>query len=174
MSKIKKTKIKTVDFEKAIMSKVKSNELTMKPRWYFVVGSVFTLIGFVTFTIVAVYLTNLILFIVRKHGPMGQFHLEQALNSFPWWLPVLIIVGIVGGFFFLRKYEFSYKKNTWLIVVGFLISVIFAGYLMDTLGLNDIWSQQEPMKGFYHQLQGQNNNFQRRQGMREQGRVFNR
>ena len=172
MPKIKKIKIENL--EKTIMNKVKSNEITMKPHWYFVSGSAMTFIGFVAFTIISVYLTNLILFLARKHGPMGQFRLEQILNSFSWWIPALVITGIVGGIFFLRKYDFSYKKNIWLIVVGFFISVIFAGYLMDVLGLNDLWSQQEPMKGFYHRLQGQNNDSQRGQGMRGQGRAFNR
>jgi hypothetical protein len=169
MSKTKEIKIKTVDFEKAIMSKVKSNELIMKSHWYFVAGSVLTFIGFVTFTIVAVYLTNLMLFLLRKHGPMGQFRLEQILNSFPWWIPIFAIVGTIGGILFLRKYDFSYKKHFWLIIAGFFLSIILAAFLLDYFGLNDAWSRQGPMRGFYHQLQSQNNQFLKGQGAMHNG-----
>lgn len=165
MSKTQKIKITTASLEKTIMSKVKLNEITMKPHWYFVIGSVLSAIGFIAFTVGAIYLTNLMLFLLRKHGPMGEFRLQLIINSFPWWIPLLAIIGIIGGIFFLKKYDFSYKKNFWIILVGFIISIVLAAFIIDYLGLNDTWSNQGPMRGFYHQLQGQNNNFQRGQGM---------
>jgi hypothetical protein len=157
MSKIKKIKISNL--EKTIMTKVKSDEIMMKPHWYFAIGSILTFIGFIAFTAGAIYLTNLMLFLLRKHGPMGQFRLEQILNSFPLWIPIFIFIGIVGGIFFLKKYDFSYKKNFWIIIIGFFISIILAAFLIDYLGLNDTWSRQGPMKGFYRQIQNQNSTF---------------
>ena len=168
------SKIKTLDLEKAIMEKVKSNEITMKPRWYFVAGSILTFIGFIAFTIGAVYLINLGIFLLRKHGPMGQFRLEQILNSFPWWIPLLAVVGIIGGIFFLRKYDFSYKKNLWFIVLGLVISVVIAAFVINELGLNDIFARQGPMRRFYKQLQGQNSSQQKGQGMHGQRKFNNR
>jgi hypothetical protein len=162
MSKIKKTK--TLNLEETIMAKVESNEITMRPHWYFVIGSIFTFIGFIAFTAGAIYLTNLMLFLLRKHGPMGQFRFEQILNSFPLWIPILILIGLIGGIFFLKKYDFSYKKSFWLIIVGLIISIILAAFLVDYLGLNDTWSRQGPMKGFYRQIQNQNSTFPKGQG----------
>jgi len=138
------------------MAKVKSNEISMRPRWYFVLGSLLMIAGFVSFSIGAVFLTNLTLFLLRSHGPMGQWRLQQLLTSFPLWVPILAVVGIVLGIVMLRKYDFSYKKNFWLIVLGFVLSVILAAFLIDQLGLNDIWSRQGPMRRFYQQVEGQN------------------
>lgn len=149
------------------MAKVKSNEISMKPRWYFVVGSLLTIAGLVGFSVGAVFLTNLTLFLLRRHGPMGQWRLQQLLTSFPLWIPVFAVIGIVLGIWMLRKYDFSYKKNFWLIILGFILSVILAAFVINQLGLNDVWSRQGPMRRFYQQVEGQKPIFQRES---EQGR----
>jgi len=146
------------------MAKVKSNEISMKPHWYFALGSFLIVAGLVSFSIGAVFLTNLTLFLLRRHGPMGQWRLQQLLTSFPLWVPVLAILGIAIGIWLLRKYDFSYKKNFWFIVLGFILSVILAAFIIDRLGLNDIWSRQGPMRRFYQQVEGQNPPFQRGPG----------
>jgi hypothetical protein len=156
--------IKQVDFEKTIMAKVKSNEITMKPRWYFVIGSFLMVAGLVGFSIGAIFITNITLFLLRRHGPMGEWRLQLMLNSFPWWVPILAIVGIVSGIWLLKKYDFSYKKNFLLIVTGFVISIFFAAFILDNLGLNDVWSRQGPMRRFYNQIEGADPEFQRGPG----------
>jgi hypothetical protein len=154
--------ITPADFEKTIMAKVKSNEISMKPRWYFVLGSSLMVAGLAGLSVVAVFLTNLTLFLLRQHGPMGQWRLQMLLSSFPLWVPILAIAGIVFGIWMLRKYDFSYKKNFWLIMVGFIVSVIIAACIIDHLGLNEIWSKRGPMRGFYQQMEyGRGNRFHR-------------
>lgn len=146
------------------MAKVKSNEISIKPRWYFIVGSILAVAGLAGFSIGAVFLTNLTLFLLRKHGPMGQWRLQQLVTSFPLWIPILAIVSIALGIWMLRKYDFSYKKNFWLIILGFILSVILAAFAIDILGLNDTWSHQGPMRRFYQQVEGQSPTFQRGPG----------
>lgn len=128
----------------------------MKPRWYFVLGSLLMMAGFVSLTIGAVFLTNITLFLLRQHGPMGQWRLQTMLDSFPLWVPLLAVAGITLGIVMLRKYDFSYKKNFWLIVAGFIVSIVLAGYILNYLGLNDTWFRQGPMRRFYRQIEGQN------------------
>lgn len=152
----KTQKITPVDFEHTIMTKVKSNEISMKPRWYFVLGSLSLMLGFVGFSIGAVFLTNLTFFLYRRHGPMGEWRLQHLLTSFPWWVPMLAVLGLVLGVLQLRKYDFSYKKNFSLIILGFIFSVLLAAFVIDQLGLNDIWSRQGPMRRFYQQIEEQN------------------
>ena len=165
----KTSKITPVDFEETIMAKVKSNEIAMKPRWYFVLGSFLMMMGLVGFSIGAIFLTNLTLFLLRRHGPMGQWRLQVLLNSFPVWVPILAIVGIVFGIMMLKKYDFSYKNNFRLIIAGFIVSIILAALVLDYLGLNDLWSRQGPMNRFYQQIEGQNVTGPRGQG---QGRFY--
>ena len=102
---------------------------------------------------------------------MAQWRLQQLLTSFPLWVPILAIVGIVLGIVMLRKYDFSYKKNFWYIVLGFILSVILAAFLIDQLGLNDIWSRQGPMRRFYQQVEGRGSITPRGSGQ-GQGRFY--
>jgi len=157
-------RVTQVDFEKTIMAKVKSKEISMKPRWFFVVGSLLMMAGLVGLSIGAVFLTNITLFLLRQHGPMGQWRLQVMLDNFPLWVPVLAVAGIVLGIVLLRKYDFSYKKNFWIIISGFIISIILAGFVMDYLGLNDVWSRQGPMKRFYQEIEGKNTTIPRGEG----------
>jgi len=154
------------------MEKVKSNEISMKPRWYFVAGSVCSVVGLASLIIGVSFLVNLSLFLLRKHGPMGQWRLQQLLVSFPWWVPMLAVGGMVLGVWMLRKYDFSYKKNFWLIVVGLIFSVILAGVVIDGLGLNDVWSRQGPMRRFYQQVEIQDGNAPLESGQGKGGAGF--
>lgn len=159
-----------VDLEKTIMAKVKSNEISMKPRWYFIAGSLLMITGLISFSVVAVFLTNLTFFLIRRHG-LGQWRLQTILASFPLWVPILAVVGIGLGIWMLRKYEFSYKKNFWLIVAGFIVSVILTALVLDYFGLNTTWSRQGPMRRFYQQIDRQNSTLPQSSG---QGRGRNR
>lgn len=135
------------------MAKVKSRQITMKPRWYFAAGSILMIAGLTALSVGAIFLTNLTLFTLRRHGPMASWRLEMMLQSFPWWIPLLAIMGIALGIWMLKKYDFSYKRNFILIVLGFIVSILIAAFIIDSLGLNDIWSKKGPMKRLYQQVE---------------------
>lgn len=155
------------------MAKVKSNEISMKPKWYFIVGSLLTITGLAGLSIGAIFLTNLTLFLLKKHGPMGQWRLQLLIESFPLWVPLLASLGVILGIWMLRKYDFSYKKNFWLIILGFILSVFIAAFTIDQLGLNDIWSRQGPMRRLYEHVEGEKSTTPREQGQ-GRGREFRR
>ncbi|KKR51743.1 MAG: hypothetical protein UT89_C0009G0010 [Parcubacteria group bacterium GW2011_GWE1_40_20] len=160
MSKNKKVisiEQKMANFEKEVMSKVTSGQITMKPKWYFVLGSVFSIAGLAALSVASVFLVNVMMFSLRRHGPMGQWKLEAMLGSFPIWIPILAISGVTLGIWLLKKYDFSYKKNFLVITVGFIASIIVAGFIIDQLGLNDIWSKRGTMRKFYQGIENQGN-----------------
>jgi len=156
MSKNIKTENK-VNMEEEVMSKVTSGKIIMRPRWYFIVGSVFSIIGLVALSVMSVFLVNVVMFSLRQHGPMGQIRLEEMFTSFPLWVPFLALFGIITGIFLLRRYDFSYKTSFFLIVVGFIASIIIAGLIIDNTGLNDSWSQKGVMRQFYQGVGRQEN-----------------
>lgn len=151
MSKTKK--VKPVDLEKIVMKKVMSGEVVMKPKWYFIFGSILTLIGLIGSSIGTVFLVNLSLFLLRQHGPMGGWRLQQMIESFPWWVPVLAVAGMVLGVWLLKKYDFSYHKNFKLVAVGFISAVIVAAVIIDRLGLDEVWFRQGPIRRFYQRYE---------------------
>jgi magnesium-transporting ATPase (P-type) len=130
-----------------IMSQINQGKLKMKPKWYFILGSVFTFVGLVSTVIVSTFSVGLISFSLRSHGPMGQYRFDQMLASFPWWTLLLAIIGLTIGVWLIRQYDFSYKMRPWLIIVGFILAIIIGGYIIDITGVNDIITRKGPMKG---------------------------
>lgn len=143
------------------MAKVMSKKISMKPKWYFVAGSISMMFGVIGLSIGAVFLANLTLFLLRSHGPMGQWRLQTMLTSFPWWIPILSIVGMISGIFLFRKYDFSYKKNFTVIIIGFITSILVSAAILDYSGLSDIWFKRGPMRQFNQELQEQNPTIQK-------------
>jgi uncharacterized membrane protein YdcZ (DUF606 family) len=135
--------------ETAVMNKISAGHIIMRPRWYFILGSTLMGLGLVAASIGAIFLINLNFFLLRQHGPMGELRLQLMLESFPWWIPFLAILGIATGVFLLKKYDFSYKRNFTLIASFFVIALILAAFLIDLTGINDTWFRQGPMKRLY-------------------------
>lgn len=134
-----------------IMEKIRHDEIKMHSKLYFVFGSILMFVGLIASIVVSILLVSLIQFSLRTHGPMGQYRFEQMLASFPWWAPAIAIIGIVAGIFILRRYDFSYKHNIWLVTLVFIVSVIMAGMIINLTGLDDIWLKRGPMRGMMRQ-----------------------
>ena len=109
----------------------------MRPRVYFVMGYILTILGAVFSFVTSVFFIGLTRFAIRAHGPMAGYRLDQILSSFSWWIPALAVLGIVSGVYILKKYDFSYKINFKLFIIGLLASILIAGYVIDLTGLND-------------------------------------
>jgi hypothetical protein len=148
------SKKKQISIEDDVMNRINSGEVKMKPRWYFIAGSILMFGSVVALALVSIYLINLALFALKPHyGPGAGFRLEAMIAGFPWWAPLLAISGIFLAVWLLKKYDFSYRKNFLLIILSFVLAVIMGAFLMDALGFNDYFSKRGPMKGFYRQVE---------------------
>lgn len=135
------------DIEKEIMNKIDQGEIKMRPRVYFVIGSIFTFLGLIFAVITSTFLISLVRFSLRAQGKMAQYKLDQLIENFPWWTLVFAVVGLIVGIWLIRRYDFSYKLKPWIMILGFVLAVIIAGWLLDITGFNEIVSQRGPMKG---------------------------
>ncbi|MFA6094673.1 MAG: hypothetical protein WC757_02190 [Candidatus Paceibacterota bacterium] len=140
-----------------VMDQIHNNKIKMRPRIYFILGSVLTFVGLVSSVIVSIFLVGLMRFSFRSHGPMGSFRLDQMLSNFPWWAPVLAVIGLVAGLWLLRRYDFSFKINFKLIIIGLVLAVIAGGFIIDAVGLNNVLIRRGPMKGIMRQYIQDNN-----------------
>jgi len=130
-----------------VMGQIHLGKAKMKPKIYFVAGSVLTFVGLVSSVIASIFLFGLIKFSLRTHwGPGAQYKLDQMLSNFPWWTLVFAVLGLVIGIWLIRQYDFSYKKEPWIIILGFILVVMIAGWTIDVMGLNDNLLQRGPMK----------------------------
>jgi uncharacterized BrkB/YihY/UPF0761 family membrane protein len=148
-----------------IMNQIHKEKIKIKPKIYFVIGSIFTFTGLVASVVISVFLIGLIRFSLRSHGPMANYRLDQILSNFPWWAVVFSILGLIIGIWLLRKYDFSFKVNFKLVIVGFVFAVIIGGWLVDSLGLNDLLIRRGPMQGIMRQYKLDNNLYEG-QGLR--------
>ncbi len=143
-----------IDITKSVMSKIKTERIKMKPKWYFLLGSLFIVLAFVCLIIISIFLISLITFSLKSHGPMGAIRYQQIISNFPWWAPIIVIVGLVAGIVLLKKYDFSYRKNFLFIAVIFISAILLAGILIDILGFDNLWIKRGPMRKFYQQYNG--------------------
>jgi len=146
------------------MEKIHGQHIRMRPKMYYFLGSLLVLSSLVFSVVSSVFLVSLTRFALKTHGPIGQLRLQQLISSFPWWAPVLAAIGLIVGIWIMRKYDFSYKFNFPLLIVGFILAVVIAGWTIDYLNLDTIWFQQGPMRGIMRQYM-QNNGLQPGQGM---------
>jgi uncharacterized membrane protein YdcZ (DUF606 family) len=146
------SKDKKLDLETKIVSQIKTGEINMKPRWYFIAGSLLLVSSLVGLSMGVIFLANLSVFLMRKSGPLAAWRIQSILSTFPWWIPVAAVAGVFVAIWLLKKYDISYKKNFSLIVIAFIVSILFAGFLLDRLGLNEHLSRGR-MRKFYQEYE---------------------
>jgi hypothetical protein len=132
-----------------IMEHIRGGRLQMRPRAYFLLGSILGISGMIASVIGSTYLFGLISFSLRRHGPMGNYRLSQMIAEFPWWTIILAGVGLTAGIFLLKRREFSYRHNFKIVALIFILAVMAAGWLMDLTGLNDVFARRGLMRGLY-------------------------
>lgn len=136
------------------MSKIEAEQIRMRPKWYFLLGTLAIFIALIGLVILSIFLISLITFSLRSHGPMGIVRYQQLISSFPWWAPIIVVIGLTMGIALLKKYDFSYKKNFLFIILVFIAAVLLAGVLVDILGFDMFWIKRGPMRRFYQQYDG--------------------
>lgn len=135
--------------EKNVMNQINSGLVKMKPRWYFVLGAILTFTGLVISFMSAIFFSNLAIFMIKRSGMQGEWKIIASLASFPVWIPFASIIAFVLGIYFLKKYDFSYRRNFATMVIVVVFAVILGGYILDLTGINDIWSTKGYMRGLY-------------------------
>ena len=137
-----------IDLSDKIMTTIKEKELKMKPKWYFYLGSTLGFLGLLASVIISAFFISVISFTLRPHpGPGYPYRIQLIWSSFPWWAVIMAILGLTTGIVLLKKYDFSYQKNFWIILAGLVAAIIIASILMDQSGLTDLWTRKGPMRG---------------------------
>jgi hypothetical protein len=130
-----------------VMNQIHQGKIKMKPKIYFIIGSILTFLGTASAFIVSMFLVGLIRFSLRPRlGPGAQYKLEQMLANFPWWIIIFTLVSLTIGIWLIRKYDFSYKTKPWIVVLAFILVIVIAGWTVDMVGLNDTLLRRGPMK----------------------------
>ena len=122
----------------SIMGQIHQGKIKMKPRLYFIIGSMLSFVGVVLSILTTIFVISFIRFSFLAQGPMGEYKAEELVSHFSWFGPIFAILGLVIGIWLLRQYDFSYKINFRIMVVIVILAVTVAGIVLDMTGLNNI------------------------------------
>ncbi len=145
--------------KKEVLRKIKTGEIKMKPKWFFVLGSILSIFGLIGSFVFTAFIINLIIFILKPHyGPNYPLRLNLILNNFPWWILILSFISLISGIFFLKKFDFSYKKNSSFVFLVIIVSIIISAIFFNQLGINELFMKKGPrfMRRFYREMQLKN------------------
>ncbi len=134
-----------------IIEKINYNGIKIRPRSAFILGSMISAIGVFISTTIAILAIHLLRFRLTHPGIGAARKINFILTSLPWYVPVIAILSLVGGYLLLKRYDFSYRKNFSLILAIILVGLILSSYVLDRLGLDDFLSR----RGYFREIYGQ-------------------
>lgn len=134
-----------------VIKKIENKEVSIRPQWIFLLGSVISAIGLVLSTALTLLATQLLRFRLEHPGFGATRKLVFILASLPSYIPILAILGLVGGYLLLKRYDFSYRKNFGIIVILIVLGLIGSSYFLNHLGLDNFLSK----RGYFRQIYGQ-------------------
>lgn len=119
-----------------VLQKIRMNELTMRPRFYFTLKLIaFIVVAFLT-TLVSIFIFSFILFSIRASSQLtllgfGARGWYLFFLMFPWPLLFLDVVLIAVLELLLRQFRFGYKKSIVYLLLGLLVIVFALGFALD-------------------------------------------
>lgn len=102
-------------FKDKILEKIKSEEVKMKPKMYFVFTSMLYIVGLTLGTIFTVYLLSFLLYFFTSQSlehtrNFGLYGIKIFLISLPWIIILLSIILFIILEILVRHFKFGYKK----------------------------------------------------------------
>lgn len=142
------------DLSQKVMKQIHKEKVKMRPRFYFIAGSILLGIGLTGAILGAILFINLTFFRMRIHGPLGflwfgRFGFRPFLATFPWVFLLIAIAGILGGLALLRRHDISYKKSFLGLVIALVVLVLIMGFVLDRIGFNERLERIKPLRPFY-------------------------
>jgi hypothetical protein len=127
---------------KDILDKIKRNEVTMRPKTYFIVRLVALILVALAIYVITIFLSSLVLFTIRASGHasligFGPSGWEVFLLLFPWKLLILDILLIILLEWLLRSFRFGYRIPVLYLFLGVVCLMVVSGYVLDRLHLHD-------------------------------------
>ena len=137
-----------------IKEKIKKDEIKMKPKYYFLLGSLSITLGVILSFLFSAFFINLISHRIRiqkltQYLPMGGQGRMMFLRHFPWHFMIVSLALLALGAWLLKKYDISYKKSFLIILVGIIVATICSGLVVDKIGINKHFEKRPGFKRLY-------------------------
>lgn len=143
-----------------IVRSIRSGEIKMRPRWYFVMRDTLGTMAIVIVLLIAVYLASFIIFVLHQDGawfvPVFGFSGWYALfNALPWVLITLSGLFVVLLASLATRYQFGYKWPLLYSLLGIVFLILAVSFLFVQTTFSDVLfasslSRQIPLLGEYY------------------------
>jgi len=129
------------NISEAVLSKIKSGEIKMRPKMFFVLKLVLLILGAVTVILSALFISSFIFFTLKISGisllpGFGFPGLKILFFSLPWLLIFGLIALIVTSELFIKHFHFIYKKPILYSVLAVIIIVFLGGFFINNIGFH--------------------------------------
>jgi hypothetical protein len=141
-----------------VMKKITSGEVTMKPKWQFIIGSVFLSLGLFLSINASILLSHITMLVIRQPGPQGLLKLQFVIERFSW-VFVLILASASISLYLLRSYSFFYKKSVLFSIFIFFTIVIASSFLLSFTQFRNHFQERNPMRRMYYSIEKQSQEF---------------
>lgn len=127
MSKETKT-----DISRSVMEQIKHGDVSMRPRVYFVLLTILSVVTVILASTVIAYLMNIVSFWWRVQSAEtmawgARAHLAAAIDSFPWAVLLIAIAMLVLAVWLVKKQGTIYRYKTWMVVVAIVMMSLLVG-----------------------------------------------
>jgi hypothetical protein len=124
-----------------MISKIKTGEIKMKPKFYFVLKLLLLLLGVIVLTFLALFLVSFIIFSLRVNGILaspkaGFWGFKILFSSLPWVLILGVILLIATSELFAKHFPFIYRRPVLYSTLGIILIVILGGFIIDRTNLH--------------------------------------
>lgn len=130
-----KNNSKTSAIESNVMSKIKSGQMAMRPKSYYVSISALIVAAVALLSFATVYLVSVLLFWLRimlTDGPAygAKRNLAASLETFPWWAVILGAMSLVGVIYLVKQYGHLYKVRPIYLLVMTVVLFSAIGFAL--------------------------------------------
>lgn len=122
----------------SIMNEIDQKDLKIKPKFYFVIGSLVLTMSATVFFVLSVLLTDALIYRVKTYRHyeyllFGQPGLRAFFAAFPWGLLILAVAGTLIGIYLVRRYESTYRFQLTSLALFASISILASGLILEQI-----------------------------------------
>lgn len=137
-----------------VMKQIEKEHITMRPKIYFLVGSLLVGAGIAGAVITSVFFTHITLYRLQSDAvfdylDFGTSGVQSFMTSFPWIPFIIAVFGLLWGSYLLHEYEMPAKYRYKRVILIFIAILLTSGYLLDRTGIRAHMMGYKPLRPWY-------------------------
>ena len=143
------------DISQEIMAQIHAGHIKMRPKLYFLVGSILLGIGLAGVVLLSILFFAITTFHFRTGLPheylyFGRLGIKPFINTIPWFPIIITTLSLVAGIKLTQRFDFSYQKRYLSILIGAVTAIVIIGIVVDRLASQHT-NRLPPLKPLYKQ-----------------------